>query len=103
MARCDARSTFRNSVDAEVSLRLSREDLYELAWSKPISIELQRLVARLGQEFQQSPGSHQVQCAYDHHGVVVLLEELLELRQPVLIASRHQRAVKGGEFAVFLR
>jgi len=32
-----ARSACVNGMDEEVPLTLSREDLYELAWSKPIS------------------------------------------------------------------
>jgi len=40
-----------------------------------------------------NPVTHQVQRAHDHQAVALAMQELLDLRQPALVAGRHQRAI----------
>ena len=44
-----------------------------------------------------------MQRAHDHEGVAVLAQQLLDLRQPALVAHRHERAIERGKGAKLAR
>src|SRR5260370_4991868 len=67
------------------------------------SVELRRRETVLAQQFEQTSVTHQVQRAHDHQAVALAMQEALDLRQPALVAGRHQRAIQRREGAVFAR
>src|ERR1700731_2303242 len=67
------------------------------------SVQLRRREAVLAKQFEQTPVTHQVQRAHDHQAVALAVQELLDLRQPALVAGCHQRAIQRREGAVFAR
>src|SRR5205085_1932109 len=69
----------------------------------PASVQLLRREAVLAQELEQPAVAHQVQRAHDHEGVAVLAQQLLDLRQPALVAHRHERAIERGKGAKLAR
>src|SRR2546430_934760 len=66
-------------------------------------IQLLRRKPVLAQQLEQSAITHEVQRAHDHQAVALAVQELLDLRQPALIALPHQRAIQRREGAVLAR
>src|SRR5215472_13477143 len=66
-------------------------------------LELRDRVALVAQQLEHAALADEVQRAYHHERVVVAVEQLFHLRQPVPVAVAHERLVERGEVAVFGR
>src|SRR4029077_7136057 len=84
-------------------LRRPRKSCFAIATCGLRLIQLLRRKPVLAQQLEQPAIAHQVQRADNHEGVSVVVQELLDLRQPALITGRHQRPIQRREGAVFAR
>src|SRR6266480_1486230 len=66
-------------------------------------IQLHRRKPVAAQQLEQSALTHEVQRPHDHQAVALAMQELLDLRQPALVAPGHQLPIERREGAVLAR